>query len=513
MNISKTFQKAALSSGKIFSVGFISAMVGLVKISVFAYYFGVGRGMEAFFAATVLYNLSNKLLQSGALSSVFVPIFLESKLKNDNKDAWSLMINLFNAGILIGLGLCAILVLLAPWIVGILVPGFDEASRIIAVNLFRLMLPSISFSIVLSISVAILNASKKFVLPEIFGLLGGLINLGLIVIFVPIINIYALAVGALVSNIVQLFCLIVVFYKMGYRHRWLLNLKDPLILNTFKNIRPYFFYMVIMEIRSFFTVTVISFLPAGSYALYSYASELIYKLSNLLNKPLKTVAFTYIAEENVRARYIEAGKKLSKALKMIMLVTLVPISVILLTNRQIVEVLVGHGKFDKTALVPLAYALSIFAIGILFNGIYELFAVTLVSLKRNVAINIAAGVLQVISLMLLIGFSKQWGLLGAVWASPFTTLIGISILGGILVQGKFPLFKGLKDMGFLKIILSVAISYSISLIFSSLFLNNFLPIVKIGIVYFSFSVICLGVCYLLRLDELKSLVQVFVSKS
>ena len=485
--------------------------MGLVKISVFAYYFGVGRGMEVFFAATVLYNLSNKLLQSGAFSAVFVPIFLESKIKNDNKNVWNLMANLFNIGILIGLGLCVILALLAPWIVRMLVPGFDEASRNMVVNIFRLMLPAISFSIVLSLSIAILNASKKFGLPEIFGLLGGLINLGLIVIFVPIINMYALAVGALVSNIVQFFCLIVVLYKMGFRPRWLLNLKDPLILNTFKNIRPYFLYMLIMQIRSFFTVSVISFLPSGSYAIYSYASELIYKVSNLLNKPLKTVAFTYIAVENVRARCIEAAKKLSKALKMTMLVTLAPTLVILLTSRQIIEVLINHGKFNEMALVPLAYALSIFAVGILFNGIYELFSVTLVSLRRNVAINIAASVLQVISLILLVGFARRWGLVGAVWASPITTLIGVLILGGILLQGKFPLSTGIKDIGFLKIILSIALSYIVSLIFSSLLLNNLSPVLKIGTVCFFFGIIYLGVCWVLRVDELKSLIQVFVS--
>jgi len=503
---SLVLQSAARSGARLFFLKVLGISLGLVRVSLLAYFFGVGRSLEAFFGATVLLSLSSKFLQSGAISSVFVPVFLENQEKK-REEVWKILSNLFNLATLMACLLWLALFSASPWIARGLVPGFDSSSQDLVVNLFRILSPVIILSLVSSLIVSILNASKKFGLPQWIGILSSLIDIGLIALLVSKMGIFALAVGMLIGNLVECILLIGILRRMGYKHQWTLNLKDPVVRELARLVYPFFLRMGVFQATSFFTVGIISFLPSGSYAIYRYASDLIGKLSSLLIQPIGTVAYTYITEETARFQYEEASRRLSRALKMTFLVTVAPTLILLLTSKQITSLLLNRGSFDPSALIPLASALSVFGLGLFLNGAFDLFSKTLISLKRTFALNLFSMIQQCVILLLVLLFSQKWGLLGAVWASPLSTLIGISFLGGVLLVNRFPIIHPLKDLDFLKIAFAAITAYVLSLIISQSFLNGSLDILKIAIICLFFGTIYFVTCWIVRLDEFKLLVR------
>src|SRR6185437_15360488 len=65
----------------------LSRVLGLVREVVAAYYFGTAGKINAFTVAFQLPNLVRALLADAALSSAFVPVFIDL-LKKDRKRAW-----------------------------------------------------------------------------------------------------------------------------------------------------------------------------------------------------------------------------------------------------------------------------------------------------------------------------------------------------------------------------------------------------------------------------------------
>src|SRR5213076_1437705 len=112
----------------------LSRILGLVREVVAAYYFGAAGKINAFTVAFQVPNLIRALVADAALSSAFVPVFVDL-LRKDPKRAWRVASSLFWL-LLLGLtALSALFILVAPWVIGIFGnPGHDRA---LAVGLSR----------------------------------------------------------------------------------------------------------------------------------------------------------------------------------------------------------------------------------------------------------------------------------------------------------------------------------------------------------------------------------------
>src|SRR5207237_2435441 len=92
----------------------LSRVLGLVREVVASYYFGAAGKINAFTIAFQLPNLVRALVADAALSSAFVPVFVELLEKGERRRAWRVASSLFWL-MLLGLGaLTALLMLAAP---------------------------------------------------------------------------------------------------------------------------------------------------------------------------------------------------------------------------------------------------------------------------------------------------------------------------------------------------------------------------------------------------------------
>ncbi|MDX6485636.1 MAG: putative peptidoglycan lipid flippase, partial [Gaiellaceae bacterium] len=105
----------------------LSRLLGLAREMVASYYFGVKGPINAFTIAFQFPNLVRALVADAALSSAFVPVFVDL-LKEDRKRAWRVASSLFWLMLLGLTALSALFVVVAPWLVGVFGdPGHNRA--------------------------------------------------------------------------------------------------------------------------------------------------------------------------------------------------------------------------------------------------------------------------------------------------------------------------------------------------------------------------------------------------
>ena len=104
---------------------FLSRIMGLVREQIIGRTLGVSREADLYFASFTLPDFLNYLLAAGALSIVFIPMFLEYFGRDDRDGGWqafSAIANFLRIGI-------ALLMVFARPLAGVVAPGFTEPPR------------------------------------------------------------------------------------------------------------------------------------------------------------------------------------------------------------------------------------------------------------------------------------------------------------------------------------------------------------------------------------------------
>lgn len=140
----------------------ISRLVGLLRNTAFAYYFGAGAASDAYNAAFRIPNAVRNLLGEGTLSAAFVPVYSRLLGRNDEAAARAL------ANAVLGLLLAAVSVLTlvgiatAPWLTAALAAGFDEPTRALTTRLTRVLFPMTGVMVLSGWCLGIQNSHRRF---------------------------------------------------------------------------------------------------------------------------------------------------------------------------------------------------------------------------------------------------------------------------------------------------------------------------------------------------------------
>jgi len=164
-------QQIARAAGTVMFAFIISNLVGLARGIVITKAFGTSAQLDSFNATNRIVEVLFNLVAGGALGSAFIPTFTGFLIREDRPGAWRLASGVINL-VSIALILVSVLVFIfAPLIVGkglfLLVPGSDPVQEALAVQLLRIMLPSVVIFGLSGLVMGILNAHQVFLVPAI----------------------------------------------------------------------------------------------------------------------------------------------------------------------------------------------------------------------------------------------------------------------------------------------------------------------------------------------------------
>ena len=185
--------------------------------------------MSAFTIAFQVPNLVRSLFADAALQAAFVPVFTEQLEHRSRAGGVPRRVR----AAVRDLGrrwACsrALFVLLAPVIMPLFAPGFDEQLTDLTVNLAQLLFPIVLLLGLSGLVVGILNSFDQFAVPAIAPLFWNLAIIATLIVLTPQFEgddrIYAYAIGVLIGTVVQLLLPLPWLRRTGFRHRAQLQL-------------------------------------------------------------------------------------------------------------------------------------------------------------------------------------------------------------------------------------------------------------------------------------------------
>lgn len=150
----------------------ISRVAGLVRDRVVLAAFGSSELMSGFLIAFRIPNMLREMLAEGALASSFTKVY-SSLNATDPDRARKLLRDAFLLMSVVALGVCALGIVAAPWIVQ-LITSEGESSRVMvetATGLTRLLFPFLGFMILGAVAMGALHQSGRFFITSVSPLL------------------------------------------------------------------------------------------------------------------------------------------------------------------------------------------------------------------------------------------------------------------------------------------------------------------------------------------------------
>jgi putative peptidoglycan lipid II flippase len=341
----------------------VSRALGIIRDRILAGKFGAGDDLDIYYAAFRIPDLVYNLIVLGALSAGFIPIFTtlikEEKKSSKNHEAWELASNILNILLVAIMILSLIGIVIAPYLMKWITPGFDGEKMASTIALTRIMFLSPILLGASSVLGGVLQSFKRFFL---YSLSPVFYNLGIIIgalWLVPIWGMYGLAWGVLLGSVLHLLIQVPAIISVGFKYRFTFQF-TKLVRSVARMMTARTLTLAITQINLVVITIIASTLVSGSLAVFNLAN-------NLQSFPIGIFGISFaIAVFPVLSAHAFDRSKLvgyfSKTMRQI-LFFVIPATVLMIVLRaQIVRVILGSGKFDWQDTIMTIDSLTFFAI-------------------------------------------------------------------------------------------------------------------------------------------------------
>lgn len=441
-------QSSVLSAATIIMLMVIaSRFLGLIRQRTLAHFF-VPNDLSLFFAAFRLPDLVFEVLVFGTFSSAFIPVFTRA-LKKGRKEAWQIAAIITNIGMLIFLGLAAVIMIFANQLYGVLAPGFSLEHRSQIVALTRLLFAAQGFFVISYVMTAVLESLRRFLVPALAPLF---YNLGIIlgtIFLAPQYGLMAPAYGVVIGAGLHFLIQLPLALKLGFRFKFSLKLTDE-VKKIGKLALPRIIEVSFLQVAKSVELFLASLISTASYTFFTFGNSIQLLPVGLFGTSIAKAALPTLARQSDNLP--EFKKTLFNALnQMIFLVT--PIATTLIVLRiPIVRLIFGTDLFSWEATVQTGMVVSAFAIGVVFQVSSALLARAFYALhdtKTPVIISLTAITINIIADFILIRVFHlpAWGLAAAfslgsfIQASTLFTLILKRVGDGVVVKQSLEVLK------------------------------------------------------------------------
>lgn len=300
----------------------LSRVIGLVREFVIGRTLGASRQADLYFASFTIPDFLNYLLAAGALSIVFIPIFLAHMRRGDRNGAWRAFSVVANFVLLAGgLGVIALMIFAKPLAV-LVAPGFTDPAEIAElVHLTRIILPAQIFLIVGGLLSAALQAQDKHVAPALAPLIysGGIVAGGLVGAYVPNIGAAGFAWGVLAGAFVGPFAL-PLFFCWRAKMRWspTLSFRDPDLKRYLWLSAPIMVGFSIVVVDEWIVKNQASYLGAGVLSYLQYGRTLMKVPIGMFGMAAGVASYPTISRLTEAGDVAGAYDLLSRAIRMVL---------------------------------------------------------------------------------------------------------------------------------------------------------------------------------------------------
>ena len=359
--------------------GLLSNVLGLFRERMIAGHFGAGHMTDAFYASFRLPDLIFSFLILGALSSAFIPVFVEKLTKGKKEEANKIASSFMNFILIFTAIFGIIIFILAPKLVPFLLPGFfnrPEANFDIyqtTVTMTRIMVLSPILFSISGVFGGILNSYKRFVAYSIAPIIYNLSIMFSIAFLTPYFKppIYALTIGVIGGALLHALVQWPSVRRTGYRWKPILDFCGGEIPRLIKLMIPRTLAIGTSQINLLVDTIVASFF-VGGITILTFANDIQTAPTVIFAISIATAIFPVLSEARSKKDMTDFMKHFSWSARRI-LFFMIPATIGLIVLRaQVVRLIFGTGSFSWDNTYWTTKALLFFSFGLIAQGLIPL---------------------------------------------------------------------------------------------------------------------------------------------
>ena len=443
----------ARQSNSIFSaailIGFfalMSRLLGVVRSRIYAEKFGAGIELDMFFAAFRIPDLVFAILIAGAVTSAFIPVFMEYS-KRKRGEHWILASNVLN---ILGIGIAALSVLLAIFanqIIPIIAPGFTPDQQAVTVTLTRIMLLQPTLLAVSNVLSGILQAKNIFLS---YSMAPMVYNLGIIfgaLFFTDTFGVYGLAWGVVLGAIVHMAIQLPAVRLANFSWKPVVSLGEKGLQKVFRLMAPRTLGLASLQINIIVLTALASQLPEGNITIFNFANDLQFAPLGIVGIAFAIAAFPRLSQsfidKDVEKYRIQFRDSISQ-----LLFFLIPIAAMFLVLRsEVVTVIFKTHLFQGSDISLTAAVLAIFTVSIIFQGLIPLYSKAFYAIQ-NTALPVALNIVSVLAnIALSIYMIQLFGTQNAL-VSSIANILNVTSISDIRILGLALAFSATSTLNF-----------------------------------------------------------------
>lgn len=422
----------------------LSRLAGLVRERVFAHYFGSSDAADAFKAAFRIPNFLQTLFGEGVLSASFIPVYAGLLAQEDEEEAGR------TAGAVAGLLalttsiIVVIGVLLTPYLIDAIAPGFSGAKRQLTIQLVRILFPGAGLLVFSAWCLGILNSHRKFFLsytaPVLWNaaMIGTMLGWGGRYAQYPLAAI--LAWGSVAGSALQVAIQFPAVLKLLRRLRVTLNYQTAHVKEVIRNFVPVFVGRGVVQISAYVDALLASLLPTGAVAGLAYAQILYMLPVSLFGMSVSAAELPHmsgaVGTEDEVSPVLRA--RLNSGLRQIAFFVVPSIAAFLVLGDVIVGAIYRTGQFTQKDVIYVWGILAGAMVGLLASTLGRLYSSTYYALHDTktplryavirVILTSALGYACAIPLPPAIGVDPRWGVAGLTVSAGVASWVEFSLL-------------------------------------------------------------------------------------
>lgn len=337
----------------------LTRLTGLVRQKIFAHYLGNSDAAGVFSAAYRIPNFLQNLFGEGVLSASFIPVYARLLAENDEKTAGRV------AGIIASLLavvvaiLVAIGVILTPWLLVVIAPGFHGAVRELTITVVRILFPGIGLLVMSSWCLGILNSHHKFFLSYVAPVLMNVVMIATLVFFGRRVDDNHLAIMAAWGTVVGAFAQFGIQVPFVFRYakhlKFAINTMLEPVREVIRNFMPVVFGRGVVQLSAYLDNLLATLLGTAAASALSYAQMISLLPISLFGMAVAAAELPQMSSAIGTEEEIYAGlkKRMERGLRQIAFFVVPSVVALIAIGNAIVAALYQGGRFgaDDTRYV------------------------------------------------------------------------------------------------------------------------------------------------------------------
>ena len=338
------------SASVVFAGILISRVLGLVRTTLFARYFGAGAEADAYNAAFKIPNAVRNLLGEGTLSASFVPVYSRLLARSDAAGAKALaaaVLGFLLAGVSI---LTLVGIASAPFLTAVFAPGFDPVRAELTTRLTRVLFPMTGLMVVSGWCLGVQNSHRRFFWSYASAALWSVAQIVLLLWWGAAAQSLAqlawwLAWATLVGSVLQVGAQLPEVVRLVGVLRPTLDRSTEGLTKTLRNMGPVIMALGVVQISSLIDLQIASYLPLGAATNIAYASLIALLPVSLFGVSVAASSLPEFSRESENARDGVLLERLRGGWQRI-LFYIIPCAVVFLAYGDLcVGLLLRNGRF------------------------------------------------------------------------------------------------------------------------------------------------------------------------